>query len=122
MTRPVNVFGTVVNYLKDLIVTVKIGCAKVSPFGVILAQISDTKFKVQDDLGNEGICTLVNKRNSEDLEEDEMTIKGLVTNNVSFVLISKVIKDIMFDFKNIRYHFTIDHDSTSNILLLTERG
>ena len=61
MERPVNVFWNFYNLLKDLVVSVKLGSSEATPFGSVLEQLSNTKFKVTDNRGNEGVCELVNK-------------------------------------------------------------
>lgn len=121
MTRPINVFANIIKSLKNLLVSVKIGNAKASPSGVVLAQISNTEFKVSDNQGNEGICKLVNKR-WVDLDNDEMNINGYVLKTTSFIFISKVVENILVGFDGKAYNYEIDYDSTENMLLLTQTG
>ena len=50
MERPINVFWNFYNLLKDLVVSVKLGSSEATPFGSVLEQLSNTKFKVTDNL------------------------------------------------------------------------
>lgn len=117
MNRPINVFFDFLKNLKDLVVSVKIGSAKATPHGAVLAQISENSFKVEDDDGNTGICTLVSKK-TEDLLDNEMSIWALCLKSSAFVFIKNIVNDIMIDFKNIKYNWEVDHDSTQSIILL----
>ena len=84
MERPINVFWNFLKNLKDLVVSIKIGSSKATPFGSVLEQLSDTKFKVSDNEGNEGVCELVNK-STNDLDDNEMSLIGIVLHNSAFV-------------------------------------
>ena len=117
MERPINVFFDILQNLKDLIVNVKIGNAKFSLLGKIVAQISPTTFEVKDDVGNKGVCTLVAKE-AEELNNDEMSVKGYVDYTMSFAFISSIVYNIVEDFKGIAYSWTVEHDSTSSVVLL----
>lgn len=117
MERPINVFWNFYNLLKDLVVSVKIGSSKAEPFGSVLEQLSHTSFKVTDNNGNEGICTLVNKE-TKDLADNEMSLLGFVLKTTGFVYIAKVINNVMVDFNDVSYNWDIHNDSTSNVLIL----
>ncbi len=117
MKRPINVFFDILQNLKDLIVSVKIGNAKFSLLGKIVSQISPTTFEVKDDVGNKGVCTLVAKE-AEELNNDEMSVKGYVDYTMSFAFISSIVYNIVEDFKGIAYSWTVEHDSTSSVVLL----
>ena len=117
MKRPINVFFDILQHLKDLIVSVKIGTAKPSLFGKIVAQISPNTFKVKDHVGNQGVCTLVNKE-ANDLDKNEMSVKGYVDETMSFTFIEKIIYNIVEDFKGVCYSWTIQNDSTTNVVVL----
>lgn len=121
MERPINIFFDLLQSLKDLVVSVKIGNAKASLYGVVLARLSNKTFKVKDDEGNEGVCTLVNKQ-VDNLDDNEMSITGYVLKSATFVFIASIVDNIMTDFKNISYSFEVDNDSTASIALLTEEG
>ena len=121
MERPINIFYDLLQSLKDLVVSVKIGNAKATLYGVVLAQLSGSTFKVKDDEGNEGVCTLVNKQ-VDNLDDNEMSITGYVLKSSAFVFISTIVNTIITDFNNISYFFDVDYDSTANIMLLTEKG
>lgn len=118
MERPINVFWDFLKNLKDLVVSVKIGNSKVEPFGSILEQLSNTKFKVEDGEGNQGVCELVNKH-TEQLLDNEMSILGFVLNSSAFVYIASIVNNIMNDFTNKEYTWHLDNDSTTNVLILT---
>lgn len=117
MKRPINVFFDILQNLKDLIVSVKIGNANFSLLGKIVAQISPTTFEVKDDVGNKGVCTLVAKE-AEELNNNEMSVKGYVDYTMSFAFISSIVYNIVEDFKGIAYSWTVEHDSTSSVVLL----
>lgn len=117
MERPINVFWDFLKNLKDLVVSVKIGKAEATPYGVVLAQLNSSEFEVKDEDGNQGICTLVAKK-CEDLKENEMSIWALCCKTVNFVFVKNIIDNIMIDFNNIKYYWEVDHDSTQNYVLL----
>ncbi len=117
MKRPINVFFDLLKHLKDLIVSVKIGDAKATLFGEIVKQITPDTFEVKDEIGNKGICRLVNKE-VDNLHNDEMSVKGYNSSTMSFAFISKIIYDVVEDFKGMTYNWYIENDSTSSILLL----
>lgn len=117
MNRPLNIFFDFLKNLKDLVVSVKIGSAKATPHGAVLAQLSENTFKVEDNDGNIGICMLVEKTTDE-LNENEMSIRAFCLKICSFVFIKKIMNDTMIDFKNINYKWDLEHDSTENIILL----
>ena len=117
MGQPINVFWDFLENLKNLVVSVKIGSAKATPHGEVLAQLSENTFEVADDNGNIGICMLVEKT-ADELNENEMSIKAFCLRICSFVFIKKIINDIMIDFKNIDYKWSLENDSTENIILL----
>jgi hypothetical protein len=121
MSKPINIFYNVLDTLKNLNVAVKIGNARATLNGVVLAQLNAYTFKVLDEKGNEGVCSLVNKEVSK-LNDNEMSIIGYVLKNSLFVYISKVINEKMIDFNNTHYTYEIDHDSTTSILALTPLG
>ena len=121
MERPINIFFDLLQSLKDLVVSVKIGNAEATLYGAVLAQLSSSTFKVKDDQGNEGVCKLVNKQVDE-LDSDEISIMGYILKSSAFVFIASIANNIMTDFKNISYNFEIDNDSTASIVLLTEQG
>lgn len=103
----------------NLTVSVKVGANSASALGIILSQRTETKFKVNDDPangGNEGICTLVNKATGS-LANNEMSLQGFVSGNA--VYIRKVQNRTMIDFNNNRYTWTVDDDSSANVLVLT---
>ena len=118
MERPVNVFWNFYNLLKDLVVSVKLGSSKATPHGSVLEQLSDTKFKVTDNKGNEGVCELVNK-STNDLDDNEMSLIGIVLHSSAFVYIASIVNDLMIDFNNVKYGWDIHNDSTTNVLMLT---
>ena len=117
MKRPINVFFDILQNLKDLIVSVKIGSANFSLLGKIVAQISPTTFEVKDDVGNKGVCTLVAKE-AEELNNNDISVKGYVDYTMSFAFISSIVYNIVEDFKGIAYSWTVEHDSTSSVVLL----
>lgn len=118
MERPVNVFWNFYNLLKDLVVSVKLGSSKAVPNGSVLEQLSNTTFKVTDNEGNEGVCELVNK-STNDLDDNEMSLIGIVLHNSAFVYIASIVNDLMIDFNNVKYGWDIHNDSTTNVLMLT---
>ena len=118
MERPVNVFWNFYNLLKDLVVSVKLGSSEATPFGSVLEQLSNTTFKVTDNRGNEGVCELVNK-STKDLDDNEMSLMGIVLHSSAFVYFSSIVNNLMIDFNNIRYSWDIHNDSTTNVLMLT---
>ena len=118
MERPINVFWNFLKNLKDLVVSIKIGSSKATPFGSVLEQLSDTKFKVSDNEGNEGVCELVNK-NTNELDDNEMSLMGIVLHSSTFVYIASIINNLMIDFNNSQYSWDLEHDSTTNVLMLT---
>ena len=117
MKRPINVFFDILQNLKDLIVNVKIGSAKFSLLGKIVAQISPTTFEVKDDVGNKGVCTLVAK-DAEDSDNNEMSVKVYVDYTMSFTFVSKIVYDLIEDFKGITYNWIVENDSTTSVVLL----
>lgn len=119
MYKPQNVFWNFYNLLKDLVVSIKIGSSKAVAFGTVLEQISNNKFKVQDDEGNQGVCELVNK-NTNDLNDNEMSLAGFVSQSSTFVYISSIINTAMTDFNNMQYNWDVHSDSTMSILVLTK--
>mgnify|MGYP000019056687 FL=1 len=118
MERPVNVFWNFYNLLKDLVVSVKLGSSKAVPNGSVLEQLSDTTFKVTDNEGNEGVCELVNK-NTNELNDNEMSLMGIVLHSSAFVYIASIVNNLMIDFNNSQYSWDLEHDSTTNVLMLT---
>ena len=118
MGHPVNVFWELLKNLKDLVVSVKIGSSEAVPHGAFLEQLSNTKFKVEDGEGNQGVCELVNKH-TEQLLDNEMSILGFVLNSSAFVYIASIVNNIMNDFTNKEYTWHLDNDSTTNVLILT---
>ena len=121
MERPINVFWNLYNLLKDLVVSVKIGSSKAVPHGSVLEQLSNTTFKVIDNEGNEGVCELVNKSTNK-LQENEMSLAGIILTSSAFVYIHSIVNNIMIDFKNNSYNYEVGSDSTTGIVLLTEQG
>ncbi len=117
MERPINVFWNFFKNLKDLVVSIKIGSSKATPYGSVLEQLSDTKFKVTDNKGNEGVCELVNK-NTNDLNDNEMSLIGIVLHSSAFVYIASIVNNLMIDFNNNQYSWDIHNDSTTNVLML----
>lgn len=117
MERPVNVFWNFYNLLKDLVVSVKLGSSKATPFGSVLEQLSNTTFKVTDNRGNEGVCELVNK-STNDLDDNEMSLIGIVLHSSAFVYVASIINNLMIDFNNSQYSWDIHNDSTTNVLML----
>ena len=73
MEPPINVFWDFLKTLKDLVVSVKIESAKACHNGNVLAQISNSEFKVKDEKGHVGICKLVEK-NTNELQDNEMSL------------------------------------------------
>ena len=113
---------------------VKVGTEAVSESGILLSQRTETKFKVNDTLdgtavnvdgtkvdgtvgtGNVGFCVLVDK----DVPADnEMVIKGYVSETGDGVNIRKLHNRTMIDFDNNRYTWEIQDDSTQTLLVLT---
>jgi len=117
MKRPINVFWNFLKNLKDLVVSIKIGSSKADAYGTVLEQLSENEFKVEDNLGNQGVCKLVNK-NINQLDNNEMSIAGFILQSSTFVYISTVINKVMIDFNNNEYNWNIEHDSTANILVI----
>ena len=109
MKRPINVFFDILQNLKDLIVSVKIEMQTFSLLGKIVAQISPTTFEVKDDVGNKGVCTLVAKE-AEELNNNEMSVKGYVDYTMSRILSLSIVYNIVEDFKGIAYSWTVEHD------------
>lgn len=118
MERPINVFWNFYNLLKDLVVSVKIGSSEATPFGAVLEQLSNTKFKVTDNNGNEGVCELVNKTTDE-LSDNEMSLVGIILQSSAIIYIASIVDNMMIDYKNNKYSWDIHNDSTANILILT---
>ena len=104
----------------NLTVMCKIGANSAVGNGVILSQRSETKFNCHDDpdgtSGNSGVCTLVDKAIGA-LGANEMILQGFVGG--STVNIRKVQNRTMIDFDNNRYTWTVDDDSSANVLVLT---
>lgn len=117
MNRPINIFFDFLKNLKDLVVSVKIGSAKATPNGAVLAQLSDSTFKVEDENGNTGICTLVAKH-TDRLKDNEMSIWAFCLQSSAFLFIKKIVNDIMIDFNNVNYNWEVDWDSTESVVLL----
>lgn len=117
MKRPINVFWNFLKNLKDLVVSIKIGSSKADAYGTVLEQLSENEFKVEDNLGNQGVCKLVNKSINQ-LNNNEMSIAGFILQSSTFVYISTVINKVMIDFNNNEYNWNIEHDSTANILVI----
>jgi hypothetical protein len=117
MEPPINVFWDFLKNLKDLVVSVKIESAKACHNGNVLAQISNSEFKVEDREGNVGICKLVEKQVSE-LEDNEMSLSGLILESSAWVFIKEIIDNVMKDFVNINYNWEVDDDSSQRIVLL----
>ena len=117
MERPINVFWNFLRNLKDLVVSIKIGSSKADAYGTVLEQLSENEFKVEDNLGNQGVCKLVNKSINQ-LDNNEMSIAGFILQSSTFVYISTVINKVMIDFNNNEYNWNIEHDSTANILVI----
>lgn len=126
MGRPLNkrYFGTVIDEVgeeasENLTAIVKVTGEAVSETGIILSQRSETKFKVNDandGSGTDGICVLVDK----DVPADgEMILKGYIAGTGDGVNIRKMQNRTCIDFNNNRYKWTIQDDSTANILVLT---
>ena len=117
MERPINVFWDFLKNLKNLVVSVKIGSAEATPNGAVLAQLTDSTFKVVDEQGNQGVCELVNK-NTKELKDNEMSLIGFILATSGFTYIMKVVDSIMTDFDNNKYSWDTHHDSTTNVLIL----
>ena len=117
MEPPINVFWDFLKNLKDLVVSVKIESAKACHNGNVLAQISKSEFKVKDEECNVGICKLVEK-NTNELQDNEMSLSGLVLESSAWVFIKEIIDTIMKDFVNIKYNWEVDDDSSQRIVLL----
>ena len=117
MYKPQNVFWNFYNLLKDLVVSIKIGSSKAVAFGSVLEQISNNKFKVQDDEGNQGVCKLVNKP-TKDLNDNEMSLSAFVMQTLSVVYISSIVDKIMTDFNEQKYNWNVHNDSTANVLMI----
>ena len=117
MERPTNVFWDFLKNLKDLVVSVKIGSAEATPNGAVLAQLSDSTFKVVDEQGNHGVCELVDK-DTKDLQDNEMSLLGFVLATSGFTYVKNIIDNVMIDFNNIKYMWDMHHDSTTNVLIL----
>jgi hypothetical protein len=99
--------------------TVKVGANAVSVNGIIISQRSETKFQVNDAVdgsGNAGSCVLVDK---DVPAAGEMVVKGYVTGTGDGVNIRKFHNRTVVDFNNVHYTWTVQDDSTSNILVLT---
>ena len=120
MNRPINIFFDLLKNLKDLVVSVKIGSAKATPDGAVLAQLSDNTFKVEDKNGNIGVCKLVAKH-VQDLRDNEMSIWALCLKTFNFKFIKEIVNNVMIDFNNVKYFWEIDNDSTQSITLLSKK-
>ena len=118
MERPLNVFWNFYNLLKDLVVSVKLGSSEAVPHGSVLEKLSNTTFKVTDNEGNEGVCELVNK-NTNELDDNEMSLMGIVLHNSAFVYIASIVNNLMIDFNSSEYSWDLEHDSTTSVLMLT---
>ena len=126
MGRPLNkrFFGTTASggdesNEQNLNVSVKVGANTATDLGIVLSQRSETSFKVNDNpagTGNSGICALVNK-STPALAANEMSLQGYVAGQGA-VYIRKVMNRRMIDFNDNSYTWSIDDDSTSNILVL----
>jgi len=117
MEPPINVFWDFLKNLKDLVVSVKIESAKACHNGNVLAQLSNSEFKVEDNEGNIGICKLVEKNTSE-LEDNEMSLSALVLKSYVWIFIKEIIDNVMKDFENRYYNWEVDDDSSQRIVLL----
>jgi hypothetical protein len=130
MGRPLNkryfgaTEGAVGTEGNNLTVMCKIGSNSAVGNGVILSQRSETKFNCHDDpdgsSGNTGVCTLVDKAIGA-LGANEMILQGFVTggDDANAVNIRKVHNRTMIDFDNNRYTWTVQDDSSANVLVLT---
>ena len=97
----------------------------------IVKQKSSRRFLVQSsEDGAQAVCRLVDKAGSGDdssalgLEAGEMVIVGYFVDDggdTAAVTIQKLTNRIAVDFNDQRYKWTVDDDSTSNQLLLTEK-
>lgn len=97
----------------------------------IVKQKSARRFLVESsEDGEQALCKLVDKAGSGDdstalgLSEGEMVITGVFVDengDTASVTIQKMTNLIAVDFNNQRYKWTVDDDSTSNQLLLTEK-
>jgi len=99
---------------------VKVGTNTVSETGIIISQRAETLFVVNDAAdgsGNQGSCRLVDKDVPAD---DEMVIKGYVSDSGDGVNIRKLQNRTVIDFDNNVYTWEIQDDSTANILVLTQ--
>ena len=71
-----------------------------------------TTFEVKDDVGNKGVCTLVAKE-AEELDNNEMSVKGYVDYTMLFAFVSKIVYNPIEDFKGITYNWTVENDSNN---------
>ena len=94
MERPLNVFWSFLKNLKDLVVSVKIGSAEASLNGAVLAQLSNSTFEVEDNKGNKGVCTLVEKPTTE-LLDNEMSIWAYCLNTNAFLFIKEIFEILL---------------------------
>ena len=127
MGRPLNkryfgaTEGAVGTEGNNLTVMCKVGANAAVANGVILSQRSETKFNCHDDpdgtSGNTGVCTLVDKAIGA-LAENEMILQGFIDGG-DVVNIRKLHNRTMIDFNNNRYTWTVDDDSSANVLVLT---
>ena len=93
MEPPINVFWDFLKNLKDLVVSVKIESAKACHNGNVLAQLSNSEFKVEDKEGNVGICKLVEKQTGQKIKVDAEFTKGLDMSGV----VTKFLNQVKFD-------------------------
>jgi hypothetical protein len=117
MEPPINVFWDFLKNLKDLVVSVKIESAKTCNNGSVLAQLSNSEFKVEDKEGNVGICKLVQKETSE-LEDNEMSLSALILDSGAWIFIKEIVDNVMKDFKDRYYNWEVDNDSSQLLVLL----
>lgn len=118
MGRPIQskYFGeSITNEDMKFIVSAKIGINKVDTECFIVKQRGTFKFVVQDNAGNKGTCSLVNKKVPDD---DEMVLSGIVYDDNCVVNIRKLHNKTMFDYENNRYTWEIQNDSAENELVL----
>jgi hypothetical protein len=48
-----------------------------------------------------------------------MSLMGIVLHSSTFVYIASIINNLMIDFNNSQYSWDLEHDSTTNVLMLT---
>jgi hypothetical protein len=103
-------------------VNCKVGSNSTVETGIILAQRSSQKFKVNDaadGTGNTGVCTLVDAL-APALTANQMSIIGYGNSSGAAITIKRLYNRTAHDFQGNRYTWAVVDDSTVTYLQLTK--